>query len=347
MAVEGNVGHGIRGQGSPRQIAALAARQHGVVSRAQLLGLGLGQGAIDHRVGRGLLYPVHRGVYAVGHSVLGPRGQWLAAVLAAGPGAVLSHSSAAALWGIRDAEGARPEVTVARRRRLTSVTTHRIALAEDEITINDGIPVTTPARTLLDLAEQLTPQRLERAVHEAEYRRLTSPLSLDALLTRHQGRRGTAALRMIVDRRDPAGHARRPSSRSRSWPSSTPTTSSGRESTSPSALTPSTPSGPTSSWSPSSMAAKPTRPRRPSRTTAPATATCKSGATESCASPGATSTKTSAPSRLSSEPYSPDDDPSGASRPGGAQMSRSCMASTCGRFTSAAYVLWSYGARSA
>jgi predicted transcriptional regulator of viral defense system len=151
MAVEGNVGHGIRGQGSPRQIAALAARQHGVVSRAQLLGLGLGQGAIDHRVGRGLLHPVHRGAYAVGHSVLGPRGQWLAAVLAAGPGAVLSHSSAAALWGIRDAEGARPEVTVARRRRLTSVTTHRIALAEDEITINDGIPVTTPARTLLDL----------------------------------------------------------------------------------------------------------------------------------------------------------------------------------------------------
>jgi very-short-patch-repair endonuclease len=202
MAVEGNVGHGIRGQGSPRQIAALAARQRGVVSRAQLLGLGLGQGAIDHRVGRGLLYPVHRGVYAVGHSVLGPRGHWLAAVLAAGPGAVLSHRSAAALWGIRDAAGARPEVTVARRRRLTSVTTHRIALAEDEITINDGIPVTTPARTLLDLAEQLTPQRLERAVHEAEYRRLTSPLSLDALLTRHQGRRGTAALRMIVDRRD-------------------------------------------------------------------------------------------------------------------------------------------------
>jgi very-short-patch-repair endonuclease len=202
MAVAGNVGHGIRGQGSSRQIAALAARQHGVVSRAQLLALWLGQGAIDHRVVRGLLHPVHRGVYAVGHSVLGPRGQWLAAVLAAGPGAVLSHSSAAALWGIRDAARARPEVTVARRRRLTSVTTHRIALAEDEITINDGIPVTTPARTLVDLAEQLTPQRLERAVHEAEYRRLTSPLSVDALLTRHPKRRGTAALRTILNRND-------------------------------------------------------------------------------------------------------------------------------------------------
>jgi hypothetical protein len=215
MAVAGNVGHGIRGQGSSRQIAALAARQHGVVSRAQLLALGLGQGAIDHRVVRGLLHPVHRGVYAVGHSVLGPRGQWLAAVLAAGPGAVLSHSSAAALWGIRDAARARPEVTVARRRRLTSVTTHRIALAEDEITINDGIPVTTPARTLVDLAEQLTPQRLERAVHEAEYRRLTSPLSVDALLTRHPKRRGDSGTEDDPEPQRPRPHPHQDRARDR------------------------------------------------------------------------------------------------------------------------------------
>jgi very-short-patch-repair endonuclease len=78
---------------------------------------------------------------------------------------------------------------------------HRIALPADEITEERGIPVTTPARTLLDLAEVLTSrQQLERAIHQAEYRRLTSPLSLDALLTRHQGRRGTAALRKIVER---------------------------------------------------------------------------------------------------------------------------------------------------
>jgi very-short-patch-repair endonuclease len=90
-------------------------------------------------------------------------------------------------------------VSAARRCDRPGIHAHRIALAPDEITHERGIPVTTPARTLLDLAEQLTPQRLERAVHEAEYRRLTSPLSLDALLTRHQGRRGTAALRKIVD----------------------------------------------------------------------------------------------------------------------------------------------------
>jgi hypothetical protein len=121
-------------------------------------------------------------------------------VLAAGPNAVLSHRSAAALWGIRDARRARVEVTVGRVCRRPGIQAHRIVLAPDEVTVERAIPVTTPARTLLDLAEQLTPQRLERAVHEAEYRRLTSPLSLDALLTRHRGRRGTAALQAIVDR---------------------------------------------------------------------------------------------------------------------------------------------------
>jgi very-short-patch-repair endonuclease len=204
MAIEGNIGHEIHSQCSPRSwdwvIAALAARQHGVVTREQLLALGLGHGAIDHRVACGRLHPVQRGVYAVGHQVLSRRGRWMAAVLAAGPGAVLSHRSAAALWGIWGTQRAKPEVIVARRRRLSGIDTHRIALPDDEITTRDGIPVTTPARTLLDLAEQLTPQRLERAVHEAEHRRLTSPLPLDALLARHRGRRGTVALRAIVDK---------------------------------------------------------------------------------------------------------------------------------------------------
>jgi hypothetical protein len=93
-------------------------------------------------------------------------------------------------------------VIAPRRRRQPAIDCHRIVLAADEITVERGIPVTNPARTLLDLAEILTPQQLERAVHEAEYRRLTSPLSLDALLTRHRGRRGTAALKAIVDRKN-------------------------------------------------------------------------------------------------------------------------------------------------
>jgi hypothetical protein len=180
------------------EIAALAGGQHGVVSRAQLISLGLGPGAIDDRLRRGALHAVHRGVFAVGHCVLTREAHWLAAVLAAGPGAVLSHRSAAALWAIRPSHRAAVDVAVTRRCRRPGIDVHQIALAADEITEHHGIPVTSPVRTLLDLAEVLTPHHLERAVHETEYRRLTSPLSLDALLARHRGRRGTAALKAIV-----------------------------------------------------------------------------------------------------------------------------------------------------
>jgi hypothetical protein len=183
-------------------IAALAAHQYGVVSRAQLLALGVGAGAIDHRLARERLHRIHHGVYAVGHPVLSREGHWLAAVLAAGPGAVLSHRSAAALWGIRDTRRAKIDVTAPRQCRRPGINAHHVRLAADEITEARGIAVSTPARTLLDLAEVLTPQQLERAVHETEYRRLTSPLPLAALLARHHGRRGTTALKAIVDRND-------------------------------------------------------------------------------------------------------------------------------------------------
>jgi hypothetical protein len=181
-------------------IAYLAGRQHGVVSRSQLVDLGLGPGAIDRRVARGSLHVVHRGVYAVGHAVLSRHGRWMAAVLAAGPTTALSHRAAAALWGIRDASGRDVDVIAARDRKRPGIHVHRIALPRDELDEHHGIPVTTPARTLLDLAEVLSPHQLERAVHETEFRRLASPLSVDALLTRHAGRRGTAALRAIVNR---------------------------------------------------------------------------------------------------------------------------------------------------
>ncbi|HEX2102988.1 MAG TPA: hypothetical protein VHF51_05015 [Solirubrobacteraceae bacterium] len=203
MANERAIRHGMRAEMPSRSvdghIAALAGRQYGVVTREQLLELGLGRAAIGHRVACARLHRLHAGVFAVGHRGLRREGWWLAAVLAAGPGAVLSHRSAAALWGIWD-DRATVDVTVERRCRRPWIDAHRTTLPEDEVTLERGIPVTTPARTLLDLAEQLAAHRLERAVHEAEYRRLTSPLSLDALLTRHQGRRGTAALKAIVER---------------------------------------------------------------------------------------------------------------------------------------------------
>ena len=188
-----------RTRSADARIAALAARQHGVITRGQLTELGLGRGAIDHRLAIRRLHPVHRGVFAVGYSVLSRRGAWMAAVLAAGPGAALSHRSAAPLWQIRDSGRANPDVSVPRERRRPGIDTHRITLAPDEVTEHRGIPVTTPARTLLDLAAILTSHQLERALHEAEYRRLASPLSLDAMIARHQTRRGTAALRRLLE----------------------------------------------------------------------------------------------------------------------------------------------------
>src|SRR3954469_8060576 len=204
MAIEAHVGGDMQTKRAPRRadeaIAALATRQHGVVSRAQLLDLGLGAGAIKHRVRLGRLRPLHRGVYAVGHRALRREAWWPAAVPAAGPGAALSYRTAAELWRIRGTSRARIDVSAPRHRRSTArLELHEIELQPDEVTIEHGIRVTTPARTLFDLATVVSPQHLKAAMDEAEVRRLTSPTSLDALLKRYPGRRGTQAVRRILD----------------------------------------------------------------------------------------------------------------------------------------------------
>src|SRR3954452_8962641 len=213
MADEGTVGAEIPTKGSPRRgdaaIAALAARQHGVVSRAQLAALGLGAGAIKHRLALGRLHPLYRGVYPVGHRSLRPEAWWLAAVLAAGPDAVLSHRSAAALWGMRGTRRAVVEITAPRKLKARAgLEAHRVALAADDVTVEDGIPVTTPARTLFDLAAVVTSAQLEHAFNEAEYRRLTSPVSLVALLARYTRRKGNAAVRRVLHNHQKNGEAR-------------------------------------------------------------------------------------------------------------------------------------------
>jgi predicted transcriptional regulator of viral defense system len=184
-------------------IAALADRQHGVVARRQLGALGLGARAIDHRLQCGRLHVVHRGVYAVGHRVLSPRGRWMAAVLACGDGAVLSHRSAAALWTIRPTSRADVELTTPTQLRpRDGLLPHCAVLPADEVTTLDGIPVTTAARTLFDLAAVLTRRPLERALDEAEVLRLDGPAEL---LRRHPGHRGAATLRaLLLDGRAPA-----------------------------------------------------------------------------------------------------------------------------------------------
>jgi very-short-patch-repair endonuclease len=185
------------------RVLALAARQHGVVARAQLLALGLSGDGIKHRVRKGLLHRVRRGVYAVGRPNLGRHGRWMAAVLACGPDAVLSHESAAVLWGIRTREPSDIEIAVPRlaARSEPRCVIHRRVLAPSDITERHGIPVTTPTRSLLDLAGTLGPRALEAAVNQADKLDLVDPEALRSALDAMKGRRAAPALRTLLDRR--------------------------------------------------------------------------------------------------------------------------------------------------
>lgn len=183
-----------------RVIAELAERQHGVVSRRQLLNLGLGREAITGRAARGHLHRLHSGVYAVGHRVLSREGRWMAAVLAGGDGVVLSHRSAAALWGILGYSGL-PEITTPQdTRSREAVRRHCARLPPDELSSYRGIPTTSVHRTLFDLATDLHLDRLEAAMRKAEFLQLRDRLSLPALLARHPGHRGNAKLRSCLER---------------------------------------------------------------------------------------------------------------------------------------------------
>jgi predicted transcriptional regulator of viral defense system len=162
---------------TPEQlIARLAAAHHGVVDRAGLAAAGLTRGEIDGRRARGHLHQVHRGVYAVGHTALSRQGRWAAAVLACGPSAVLSHRSAAVLWGMAERDAILPHVTVRHRRRVEGVLTHRGALSAADTAVRLGIPVTSPSRTLVDEARRLRADaEVERLVREAQFRGCSMP----------------------------------------------------------------------------------------------------------------------------------------------------------------------------
>jgi len=197
---------GVHGQpGAEVVIAALAARQYGVVGRQQLLGAGLPVHAIDHRVRKGGLRPLHRGVYKVG-PLRGRYEREMAAVLACGPGAVLSHGSAAGLWKLlpRPAGPARPpvvDVTVSVRYRIPgrAVRVHRVTgLAPDETTSHKGIPITAPARTILDLSGSVRLRELERALARADRHALVERGEVEALLARYPRRPGTRTLRALL-----------------------------------------------------------------------------------------------------------------------------------------------------
>jgi very-short-patch-repair endonuclease len=175
----------------PREeaIGRLASAQHGIVARAQLLNAGFSPRDITYRLKLGRLILVHRGVYAVGHLPPSPHARAMAAVLACGPDAVLSHRSAGALYGLIRYHGP-VEITAPTKRSRPGVTLHRSTITDR--TTHYGIPVTTPARTLLDLADVLDPASLTRAVNEARLRHLTTPHDLAETLSNAPGRRTTA-----------------------------------------------------------------------------------------------------------------------------------------------------------
>ena len=182
---------------------ALAASQHGVVTRRQLLELGLSAKAIKHRLARGRLHPVHQGVYAVGRPELTQKARWMAAVLACGPGAALSDESAAAPYGIREVRARRGiEVTVPPNqiRARPGIIVHRRTLLPAHVGEFDRIPVTSPAQTLVHLAGRLRFGQLEAAVNEADKLRLVDPETLRAALDQLPREVGIAPLRAMLDR---------------------------------------------------------------------------------------------------------------------------------------------------
>jgi hypothetical protein len=179
-------------------IARLADAQYGVVARSQLTALGIGPRAIGNRLSRRSLIRLHRGVFAVGHRQLRIEGRWLAAVLAV-PGAVLSHRDAAALHGIRSVpESPKVGVTTTSAARGTPAlwVYARRTLIEEDVTVVRSIPVTSVARTLVDLAPLLTAGQLQSTLGEADRRRLLDVAAVADALRRTTGRHGQGHARL-------------------------------------------------------------------------------------------------------------------------------------------------------
>jgi hypothetical protein len=185
------------------EIWALVAAQHGVITRAQLLERGVSRRGIEHRLAIGKLRIVYPGVYVVGRPELSREGRWMAAVLACGDGALLSHGSAAALWGIGVERNGEIEVSVEMPRapRVRGIRVHRRqALQADDRAVRDNIPVTCPTRTVIDLALRVSTPALERMVNDADKLDLIDPEQLRADLDARAGQPGVRPLRNLLDR---------------------------------------------------------------------------------------------------------------------------------------------------
>lgn len=198
------------------RIGEIAGRQHGQISRAQLIDLGVGTPMIDAAVRRGLLVVIHRGVYAVGHLALPPLAPFMAAVLAVGGAAFVSHAAAAAIWALTDQprpDGMDIDVTIIdgdRGRRRPGIRVHRdVRLDLRDVVAHVDVPVTTPARTVLDLVPSLSSRQVERAVDALLTRRLATRQQLAATVARcpHHAGAGRLAALAEAERRIPEAAA--------------------------------------------------------------------------------------------------------------------------------------------
>ncbi|MBS1843284.1 MAG: DUF559 domain-containing protein [Actinobacteria bacterium] len=174
-----------------------------MVTRSDLGRLGFSEEAIEHRLATGRLHPISSGIYAVGRPELTPRGRWMAAVLACGDDAMLSHRSAAELWGIGYEERGRIDVSIRRKSKITRKgikVRARPSLDASCFVVRFGIAVTHPVQTLIDLATELKPLRLERSVNEADKHDLVDPETLRKALDAYGGMPGVRTLRTMLDR---------------------------------------------------------------------------------------------------------------------------------------------------
>ena len=189
------------GQNGQSSILSIGRRQNGVISRPQLLGLGLSRHAIEHSVESGRLFPTWPGVYAIGTPDLSRRGIWMAAVLSCGGGAALSHADAAALWQLGKSRARQIEVSVplTMHPRGRGIRVHR--RTGFEVTRRHNIPITTPACTIVDLAPRLSRDGLEEMIGQADLLGLISPVALRIVAGRYRNRPGAPRVIATLDRR--------------------------------------------------------------------------------------------------------------------------------------------------
>ena len=185
-------------------IRELATRSHGVVTRRELLDLGVTPEEIKTRLRKGVLIPTHRGVFRVGHHAPSIEATYLGAVKACGSGALLAGRAAAHLWGLIKISPPQPEVLTPNDRRIPGVITHRARRTElRDPAESNGIPVTSVPRTLVDIASSLPEPALARACHEAGVRFRTTPRQVEAVLERLPNAAGRAKLRRVIGAKVP------------------------------------------------------------------------------------------------------------------------------------------------